>query len=576
MEPPFISLDLVRSMIQNFTLIATLVLLYNFIPDTFHRRSKLAFSLSAGLIFGIAAAVSMPALWQTTGASAIGFNIILVPLAGFIGGPISALLVAGVLLAGCAVSNAFSSGDFLTVSSGVLLGALFYYAKKMKRFPRSSFVQYFLLGLGVVLIVIWVNLVEIGVSAFSFIQQPIPGPQSQMIELFPILPFAIISCGGTILLGYIIGFIDQKKQADKELLDSRDRLEGLVRERMTELRQANSLQKATIESTADGIVVTDRDGIIRAYNQKAAGLLKLPAHPPVDAQAIGIDARSIVGFLVYPDELLRLIARLPESAEQIVTPELTFTNGRICELYVQPQRIGDTIVGRVWSFHDITAKRLAEEAIAAANKKMILLSNITRHDILNQVTALSGHLELLDMKNRDTYASAHLSAMRKSLDVIQEQLEFTRDYQDLGLKKPEWQDAGASFTRAAEAFAGKNIAFSCETGHVLILADPMIGQVFYNLIDNSLRHGERVAEIRLSVKTDGPDLLIVYEDNGTGVVPEEKEKIFLKGFGKHTGLGMFLIKEILSITGITIRETGTWQQGVRFEIRVPEGKFRFP
>jgi signal transduction histidine kinase len=68
----------------------------------------------------------------------------------------------------------------------------------------------------------------------------------------------------------------------------------------------------------------------------------------------------------------------------------------------------------------------------------------------------------------------------------------------------------------------------------------------------------------------------VYEDNGNGVVPEEKEKIFLKGFGKHTGLGMFLIREILSITGITIRENGTWQQGARFEIRVPSEKFRFP
>ena len=102
----------------------------------------------------------------------------------------------------------------------------------------------------------------------------------------------------------------------------------------------------------------------------------------------------------------------------------------------------------------------------------------------------------------------------------------------------------------------------------------MFGQVFCNLIDNSLRHGERVSEIRLSIKKEDPDLLLIYEDNGTGVVPEEKEKIFLKGFGKHTGLGMFLIKEILSITGLTIRENGIYLQGARFEIRVPAGKFR--
>jgi signal transduction histidine kinase len=59
------------------------------------------------------------------------------------------------------------------------------------------------------------------------------------------------------------------------------------------------------------------------------------------------------------------------------------------------------------------------------------------------------------------------------------------------------------------------------------------------------------------------------------VAPEEKDKIFLKGFGKHTGLGMFLIREILSITGMTIRETGTPGTGVRFEIRIPAGAFKF-
>jgi sensor histidine kinase regulating citrate/malate metabolism len=56
--------------------------------------------------------------------------------------------------------------------------------------------------------------------------------------------------------------------------------------------------------------------------------------------------------------------------------------------------------------------------------------------------------------------------------------------------------------------------------------------------------------------------------------PEEKNKIFAKGFGKHTGFGMFLIQEILSITGISIRETGEYTKGVRFEIRIPPGNFK--
>jgi signal transduction histidine kinase len=241
---------------------------------------------------------------------------------------------------------------------------------------------------------------------------------------------------------------------------------------------------------------------------------------------------------------------------------------------ILPQWIDDRILGRVWSYHDVTEQRQAEDAIAAANNKLVLLSQITRHDIFNQLTALSAYLELLGVPDRDPDAASHIGAMKKSLQVIQEQLEFMRDYQDIGLKKPGWEDVSAAFRKAADSFAGRNVVFRCETGTTWIFADPMIGRAFYNLIENSLRHGGKVSEIRLVAKREDQDLILVYEDNGTGVTPDEKEKIFVKGFGKHTGLGMFLIREILSITGITIRETGTWQQGARFEIRVPPGMFR--
>jgi signal transduction histidine kinase len=571
-ELPVISLDIVREAIQNFAIIATLVLLYNFIPDFIISRSKLIYSLCVGGTFGLAAAISIPALWQATGNPVLGFNVILVPLAGFIGGPVSAVVAAIIFLLGSASasSGSLASTDILiVVVSGILLGAILHAGRSWKHFPASYGIQLFILGMGVALI-------ECYSYALSVALRPSLVPLSFFSSILSIIPFVVFSIGGTIFLGYIVGFIDRKKQAERELRDHKDHLELLVQERTAELRQANSLQKATIEATADGIVVMDMEGTIRAYNQRAAQILNLPVLSPRDAEEYGTCTDHLVAFLSNPDEFLRLITPLSDSAEKIVTTNLTFTNGRIYELYVHPQRLGDRIIGRVWSFHDITEQRHAEEALAAANNKLVLLSNITRHDILNQMTGLYLHLELLDRENHTADDSTYISTMRKSLDVIREQLEFTRDYQDLGLKKPEWQDAGAAFTRAAGSFSGKNSVFSCETQHVEILADSMLGQVFYNLIDNSLRHGERVSEIRLSVKKADPDLFLIYEDNGTGVLPEEKEKIFLKGFGKHTGLGMFLIKEILSITGISIRETGTWQQGAKFEIRVPSGKFRFP
>ncbi|MEI6842441.1 MAG: ATP-binding protein, partial [Methanomicrobiales archaeon] len=69
-------------------------------------------------------------------------------------------------------------------------------------------------------------------------------------------------------------------------------------------------------------------------------------------------------------------------------------------------------------------------------------------------------------------------------------------------------------------------------------------------------------------------LTITWEDDGTGVSAGEKEKIFERGFGKNTGFGLFLVREILDITSITIRETGEPGQGARFEITVPDGKYR--
>ena len=284
----------------------------------------------------------------------------------------------------------------------------------------------------------------------------------------------------------------------------------------------------------------------------------------------------IVASLSDPEEFVRQVVSLPDSAEQIVTTDMKFVNGRIYELSVNPQWIGDRFVGRVWSLHDITDRRHAEEAITAAHNKLVLLSNITRHDIMNQMTALAAYLELVREKNCDPVGSSHLDTMGKILEIIRLQLVFTRDYEDLGMQAPVWQNINNGFSKATESFASKNLVFRCDTGNLEIYADPLIERAFYNLIDNSIRHGERVSEIRLSVEEADTDLLIVYEDNGAGVPGEEKEKIFLKGFGKHTGLGMFLIKEILSITGITIRENGIPGEGVRFEIRVPSGKFRSP
>jgi len=108
-----------------------------------------------------------------------------------------------------------------------------------------------------------------------------------------------------------------------------------------------------------------------------------------------------------------------------------------------------------------------------------------------------------------------------------------------------------------------------------VFADPLVEKVFYNLMDNSLRHGgANVSTINISMIDVGGDLKITYQDDGEGIRSSDKDKLFTRGYGKNTGLGLFLSREILSITGITICENGEPGKGARFEITVPSGVWR--
>ncbi len=93
-------------------------------------------------------------------------------------------------------------------------------------------------------------------------------------------------------------------------------------------------------------------------------------------------------------------------------------------------------------------------------------------------------------------------------------------------------------------------------------------------MDNAVRHGGKITTVRFSAEERDGDHIVVCEDDGVGIPLDEKEKIFDRGFGKNTGLGLFLSREVLDITGITIKETGEPGVGARFEMTVPKGAWR--
>jgi len=219
---------------------------------------------------------------------------------------------------------------------------------------------------------------------------------------------------------------------------------------------------------------------------------------------------------------------------------------------------------------DITERKIANDALQEAGRKLSLLNSLTRHDIRNQLITLQGFTQYAKKKEQDPAIAGYLEKINSCATLIRGQIEFMKTYHELGVNSPSWHPLDKVVKKACiKELPCRNLCSGTE-----IFADPMLEKVFFNLFDNAHRHGGHATEAIVRCETTGDDLTIIVEDNGTGIPDDEKKKIFEKGLGKNTGFGLFLAKEILSITGITIRETGTPGKGARFEILVPREYWR--
>jgi PAS domain S-box-containing protein len=233
------------------------------------------------------------------------------------------------------------------------------------------------------------------------------------------------------------------------------------------------------------------------------------------------------------------------------------------------------VSGAVESIRDITSLKATEEALIVANKKQNLLASITRHDILNKIMIVKGHLYLLGESETDHEMLDSLDAINRSIVDIEQFIAFTKIYQEIGMKRPVWQDVREVFSNAASQVQTGDVAVNIRVSGVSILADPLLEKVCYNLFENAIRHGGTLTTIEVTAGEKDGTLIIAVQDDGIGVPDNQKELIFERGFGKNSGLGLFLSQEILSLSGITLAEKGVYGSFCRFEITVPDGKYSF-
>ena len=225
---------------------------------------------------------------------------------------------------------------------------------------------------------------------------------------------------------------------------------------------------------------------------------------------------------------------------------------------------------------EILERKKFEDAIRLANRKLNTLSNITRHDILNQIAAIVMYLSLAEEMTTEPATIENLKKIEKITQLIQKQIQFTKDYQNIGASAPQWQNVAMIVDESVADVDLGDLRIEHDTGTLEIYADLLLGKVFYNLVENAIRHGGNAKRMRFSYEETDGSLTLICEDDGTGVPAAAKERIFKREYYRNTGYGLFLADEILSITGLAIREVGEPGKGARFLISVPSGAYRFP
>lgn len=339
---------------------------------------------------------------------------------------------------------------------------------------------------------------------------------------------------------------------------------------LDEILQTKNEWERTFDAVPDMIAIIGQDFHIARMNRAMADRLGIDLKDAVGKACYDLVHHSATTSCTCPQGKLLADGRehVQEVHEDILNADFLVTASPLFDEE-------GNVTGSVHVMRDITERKQAENALRIANKKLTMLSSITRHDILNKLTGLRMYLELSKENVKDP---VFLEYITKEIDVtgaIERQIEFTRFYEDIGVNAPLWHDLTERIRSAASQLPLEEITFDILVPPVQVYADALIEKVFYNLIENSLRHGDGVTQIRFSFEETPDRAVIIYQDDGVGISLADKDKLFRRGFGKNTGLGLFLSREILSITGIMIIENGKPGNGVHFEIQIPKGSYRF-
>jgi PAS domain S-box-containing protein len=246
-----------------------------------------------------------------------------------------------------------------------------------------------------------------------------------------------------------------------------------------------------------------------------------------------------------------------------------------------PIVIKGQLSGFVGTYKDISDLKSAEEKLAVMNEKLSVVGSLTRHDVRNKLSIVTGNTYLLRKRlPTDPKALEYVESIEAAVGQVVRIFEFARTYEKLGVEQLAYVDAKKILDEAVSLHSDlKGIEITNGCGGLTVLADSLLRQVFYNLIDNSLKYGEKTRRIKVHYRKLGNQLELVYEDDGIGIPEGMRGSLFKEGVGKGTGYGLFMMKRICEVYNWSIREIGEQGKGVQFIVTIPcrnkEGKILY-